>query len=173
MPTATRLFMSGVKRASAGRPLRKKRKPGPKRTAEVRANCRYQLFCISIVFIMAMWTDMNRCDPISRTKTGNERAAAITKSRFSNASSAAFFAVAPSCAAIAGAAGRASYPASATARVSAATSADPRTVARSVARLTVADATPGTDANARSTLATQEAQVIPSIARSMGFAGTS
>ena len=60
-----------------------------------------------------------------------------------------------------------------TARVSAARSADPVTVARSVARFTVADVTPGTDNSARSTLATQDAQVIPSIVMSTGLAGTS
>ncbi len=54
-----------------------------------------------------------------------------------------------------------------------------RTVARSVARFTSADATPGTDLSADSTLTTHDAQVMPVIARSrfsavavvIGYAG--
>ncbi len=77
--------------------------------------------------------------------------------------------------------GSAPYPARSTAWtifvMSAAGSS--RTVARSVARFTSADATPGTDLSADSTLTTHDAQVMPVIARSrfsavavvIGYAG--
>ena len=138
MPTATRLFMSGASRASAGSPLAKKRKPGPKRTAVVRANCRYQLFCMPIVFITAICTQVNRCDPISSTNTGRLSAAAIRRSRIRALSSAALRKVTSSDRWAADTATRASYPASSMARIRAAGSACPITCARSVARLTEA-----------------------------------
>lgn len=59
------------------------------------------------------------------------------------------------------------------AAIRSATAATPRTVARSVARLTVASVTPGTALSAFSTRPTQEAQVMPSTASSTVPAGTS
>ena len=133
----------------------------------------YQLFCMPMLFITAMWTHKNRCDPISRTNTGSVRAAAKSTSRLNAASSAVFFAADSSDMMAVSAAARASYPASAIAPIRAARSAVPVTVARSVARLTLATVTPGTVFKARSTRATQEAQVIPSMTISIGRVGTS
>src|SRR5689334_13281256 len=55
---------------------------------------------------------------------------------------------------------------------SSAASSPPLTVARSVARLTDADVTPGTLSSDFSTRATQEAQVMPSISMETGLVWT-
>ena len=68
--------------------------------------------------------------------------------------------------------GRAVYPALAIVAMSACKSAAPRTLARSIARLTVASVTPGMAFIARSTRPTQDAQVIPSTANSTLADGT-
>ena len=110
----------------------------------------------------------NRCAPISSTKTGRVSAAAISQ-------------VAPQQGLLGLLARRAfGIAARPTAEPAARRSPTASTASmqqrrrlpsrspwrRSVARLTLADATPGTASSARSTRATQEAQVMPSMAKS-------
>ncbi len=64
------------------------------------------------------------------------------------------------------------YPTALTAWSRAAGSTVPSTRAVSVARFTLASVTPGTALSARSTRATQEAQVMPSMLNSCETAGT-
>jgi hypothetical protein len=73
--------MSGARRRSAGTPRRKKTAPGPARTAVVRMNCINRSGVAPKVICSQWWKDGIRCPPISATKTGSVRSAAITKAR--------------------------------------------------------------------------------------------
>ena len=76
MPTATRLFMSGPPRSSAGMPMVKNRRPGPARTMVVRTNWISQLDRMPMLAASQWWKAGTMWPPISRRKTGRVRTAA-------------------------------------------------------------------------------------------------
>jgi hypothetical protein len=163
VPMATRLFMSGAPRASAGRPWRKNCSPGPNSTSVVSTNWMTQLSHMPMVSMHPVMEGRDQMAPHlqhedrQRQRRGDQRQPPqpVHLGRLLvGAGAAGLGAARPRLVA------RRRAPPPPAARPSP-DAARCRTVAVSAARLTVAAPTPGTALSARSTRPTQDAQVIP------------